>query len=87
MPSPAVFAIGCVTTIIGGVGLSVQTGVNGTLGNHVGRGVASIISFVGGLVLLTIFYVLDTYAANAAAVPTSEQFRGRAGTARQLHRR
>ena len=77
MVSPtAVFAVGCITTVVGGIGLSVQTGVNTTLGSHVGRGVASIVSFIGGLLLLTLFYLLDTYAAQTAIAPTPAQFKG-----------
>jgi hypothetical protein len=86
MVSPtAVFAVGCITTVVGGIGLSVQTGVNTTLGSHVGRGVASIVSFIGGLLLLTLFYLLDTYAAQAAIAPTSAQFKGAADASASRH--
>lgn len=73
MPSQA-YTIGAVTTIIGGFGLSVQTGVNSTLGRYVGRGFASLVSFIGGLLVLLVFYVFDTYAGRSKA-PTLEQFK------------
>lgn len=79
MTSAGVFGAGVVTTVIGGIGLAVQTGVNSTLGRQIGRGLASVVSFIGGLILLVIFFLLEVYAAKAVEFPSLEQVKGEQG--------
>lgn len=76
MTSLGLFVVGVITTAIGGVGLSIQTGVNSTLGQHVGRGLASVVSFVVGLILLLLYFVFEVCAAKAVEFPSFDQVKG-----------
>jgi uncharacterized membrane protein YdcZ (DUF606 family) len=76
MTSVGLFVAGVITTAIGGIALAVQTGVNSTLGRHVGRGLASVVSFIVGLILLILYFAFEVYAAKAMEFPSFQQVKG-----------
>lgn len=75
MTATSLEIVGIVLAALGGTALAVQAGVNSSLGRHVGKGLAGIISFGSGLVFLVIYFLISTYAAKAQG-PTASGFKG-----------
>ena len=75
MVSAALHGVGIVLAALGGAALGVQAGTNSTLANHVGKGVAGLISFASGFFCILIFFLVSTYGAKAQG-PSIIGFKG-----------
>ncbi|GIL78287.1 hypothetical protein Vretimale_7644, partial [Volvox reticuliferus] len=55
------YIAGCICAITAGVFLATQSGINSTLGSLTGRSFAAVVSFVVGLAVLIVFWLVDVY--------------------------
>jgi len=75
MSSASFVGLGIFFIIVSGMCMAFQTGVNSVLGSHVGRSLASVISFSLGLLVCAIFLCIDLEALHSPK-PTIQDFKG-----------
>lgn len=68
-------ALGAVLIAASGVGLALQTGVISHFGRLAGKSFSAVVSFSVGLLILTVFFLIDAFALENKR-PTKESLRG-----------